>query len=763
MTTHSLESALPTPKPGSPRNAPINDAKRILLQHAPQIAAMQPDALWDDTTQSSVRAAIAALPRHGGNHHTNVGNAIAHVITYGRAAGLWHYTPWAVRVTMPLAESRVRVKDQPHLDRAIANRDRFLDRIPDLLECRERDVLLGALVFSSALNGGLMHAGFLTQIPSVEFHEYDGLQWAELTIGDPTRRVWRNPRRWFPDEVTRTLISRCDPGSPGIAAGTALAKFADWLLIPPYTVEELARAARLWWSTRLPSYLIEYATQPQLAPSVPLLVFKRILTGAPLTRSEARLINPSDAPEADDLDSTTLESRLSTPTPSRDAIQQRNAVKHLMRLLRKQDRRKTPTTQVIERRLQAWESQFGELGGWVWLLQQWVIETISASAGRRKQGLRRPGLVRYLDGFAMRWIAVFHDLPPAEVEDAADEAADRMAALADDLAKMTSASVARTGLARFLQFVRRRTGLDIAMGSEWDDVTTLSEASANLVTPEEFARLQIALRAKLPVDTLPGKRVQAMATLAYATGTRWELLHTLRFKDVFLTSNAQACGVMLRRPNAYVQGKTAPSGGVRLEHVMPLKERVMLRRYVTLSRRLARAEPGDFIFADPRTPHVPPGQELTRDLIQLTLREVTGDPTMRFHHLRHSSANLALIGVAWPRGEVPEVLEHLASFSAQAREITKGSYAELVTNRAHDDRSLLYFVSSVLGHATPSTTMRSYLHTVDAVMAAEVGRQLGLPRRTRAALRGVGAEAIRKMEYRARTRDKTKADAGGHS
>jgi len=753
MNKYSLDSAFGHAKPGSPRHAIARDTKRILEAHAPDVAAMAEGADWSVTTQDGVRSAISELPNRGGLRE-NVGNAISHVIAFGRKAGLWVHEPWPLRLPSPIAPDRMRAKDQKRLEQTDADRTKFLENIPQVLDSRDRAVLQGAMLFSSALVGGLMHQKLLLQLnASAQLQEYNGLRWIDFGLGGGQKReVWRNPRRWFPDELTVFLLAKLDGLPRTKGPETALMALAKCISIPAYGLEALACAARLWWSTRLPSYLIEYGTQLQLAPSVPAPTFKRILTNAPLKcpSKDERRSSASHGPQVIDATDDGSAARRRPPPSSKDGILQLEAVKRLLRLLRKHKRGKKLSPSKIQLRLVTWDRDFDHIGGWVWLLREWTDQTLRASKGRRRAGLNRGGLLRYLEGFALSWIATMDDLPPEAVEDRLDELDERLSALANELATLNSASIARTGLATFLGFVRNHGGPHIVLGSEWEDVLSCSEARANLFTPAEFLRLQQRLGETFASGSLPGMRVQVMAALAYTTGLRWELLHTLRYQDVLFMEGDEARGVVLRRSNTYVDGKTAPKGGVCLEHVMHLDDRCIMRRYIQEARRAAGASDNHFIFADPQTPHLPPSPALTRDLIQKNMREVTGDPTLRFHDLRHSAANLAMVSVAWPLDGASSALAWLADFSAQARGITQGSYAELVTGRTHTDRARLYFVADLLGHSTPTTTMRSYLHVVDAVFAEAICRRADLPRGVRAVIRGVSEGAIRKEEYRGR-------------
>src|SRR5690606_15497108 len=129
------------------------------------------------------------------------------------------------------------------------------------------------------------------------------------------------------------------------------------------------------------------------------------------------------------------------------------------------------------------------------------------------------------------------------------------------------------------------------------------------------------------------------------------------------------------------------------EHVMPIEHRTVVSKYISQMQSVSGANPDHFIFADPETPHIPSRELLTRDLIQQAMRTATRDPTLRFHHLRHSTANVALVSVMWPRSSQPiPALRVLEGLSARARGVTDSSYAELVTGRTHEDRSRLYAV-----------------------------------------------------------------------
>jgi len=746
-----LDEALPARRAGSPLRAPREEAKRILREHAPGVAAFEHGARWDNEVQGAVRRAIASLPGATPEYRARVAEDVAHAIAWGRDRGIWDHTPWVVPTRIAEMPGRLRAGDQPRIDRASAALTRLLDRLPDLMACTDPLVIQGAAVCSAALTGGLMRAEFLSQVLTRPVEHYDGLYWMDLELGKPTA-PWPSPRRWFVDTVTLALLKRGGRGCT--TPDVALAAFADWLLIKPYDTEALARDARAWWTVRLPPHFIEYAVRPDLAPSLPAWRFRRVLTDAPLPRAveaqvKGRLRTQDDPLQefGDDTGSILAD----VPPATRDRHRERESVRQLTAALRRREREPEPSFRVLEERLDAWRQEFVDVGGWPWLLHGWVTTTLVNSRGLKGRALRRPGLLRYMGGFARDFVHVLRDVPPELAADREEEVEERMEALALQIATLPSADVARRGLSQFLDYVHQVTGIRVDMGA-WENVAPPSQSVANLVTPGEFDRLLDALHSILPADTLPGLRARVMAQLAFATGMRWEMLHTLRAQNVFMDDDETLGIVVLRRRNAYLRGKTTPHGGVALEQVMPPAWLATFRRYFTWVKQLAGRKL-EYLFADPLTPHLPPGDDLTRTLIQSTLRQVTGDPGIRLHDLRHAAANAALVALYWPPHPVPTALKHLRPFSAQARGILPEgqSYLALVTKRSGDDRSALYAVADFLGHSTPATTMRSYLHAVDAIFAAHVGQHLVLPAHSEALLDGVGREAVRKRRYRKRT------------
>lgn len=138
------------------------------------------------------------------------------------------------------------------------------------------------------------------------------------------------------------------------------------------------------------------------------------------------------------------------------------------------------------------------------------------------------------------------------------------------------------------------------------------------------------------------------------------------------------------------------------------------------------------------------------DYIHESMRRVTKNPYIRFHHLRHSAAMNTLMLLCAPRLPNSErfILDHLyGNKEIQARiardhaavGVPDGSnpisqirnlkrrmgYARyFLLNDSRASPSELYVVSTLLGHSSPATTLYSYIHVIDILTGAFLHERL---------------------------------------
>jgi hypothetical protein len=163
---------------------------------------------------------------------------------------------------------------------------------------------------------------------------------------------------------------------------------------------------------------------------------------------------------------------------------------------------------------------------------------------------------------------------------------------------------------------------------------------------------------------------------------------------------------LLKSPNS--------ARNIPLEVFWPEHELIFLKEYIDQRKRNG-AVANSQLFPDKIV------LEKSFELVTLLLRKVTGDQSMRFHHLRHSFANWTWFLLNWryPKKLVDFIccLSH-PYFNLERKKL-------LLTRLGLPEgasRKKLFSLTLLLGHADISTTLASYLHTMDLFIYLEKNR-----------------------------------------
>jgi len=743
----------------------------LLTQYAPDILTLQPAATWSSKQQADLQAELSQLVDD--HDRRDVRNAIAHVIECGRLAGIWNHRPWPLRSIVQLAPSAVSRADINAIRRADHRREQFLQVLPMILNSGDEMLLTGALIVAAVDCSAVLQANLLEQLldRDLEFHAKSGLVWADLRLGS-IHKPWRNVRRWHLDALSQLLANkmvelRQDKKTGHVDVKKALGKLAKCLDIPTgeLTMTALIQSARAWWSLQVPSCLIDYAVRPAISMSLPATAWQRLLTGKPLCKSIAPLavreLERSDRAvlkEMSIIGDAREDDRISQ-TKS-DFFTQHAAIKALMKALRRPCQEKKLNSQRIGQRLKAWSEEYAHVEGWIPLFEKWVRSILL----ERKEGpfgrdisRRASGLLRYLVGFASRFLKYFWDYTIGTVNESIGDWARRMHYLRLDIAQLTSASVSKSALSQFLRFIEYYGAPRTEFGEDWRIVVSASEADANLFTPAEYIRLQawIKLQYQGVENTYPALRAQTLLVLAFRCGLRWEELSNLRLQDCVLADDLrQRCGSIWIRRNDFSDGKNSEFyRTLSIEHFLSFEERKLLATFYAMAVGLGGGErPGkDMLFADPGCLSLPPTKTETHDLIQRGMRIVSGDPSLVFHHLRHSAACFMFLRVMTDETEdrfpFPWLTgwEHVSSKAVLGAEC---NYVTALSGRGPSNASRLYLVSEMMGHLDPDTSLRSYIHFLDIVMQRHTTAIQDLPTDLLATLEGVKMASIKRRAYR---------------
>lgn len=132
--------------------------------------------------------------------------------------------------------------------------------------------------------------------------------------------------------------------------------------------------------------------------------------------------------------------------------------------------------------------------------------------------------------------------------------------------------------------------------------------------------------------------------------------------------------------------------------------------------------------------------------ITRALQLACGDPAMRFHHLRHSFANmtfLRLMAEEMPQLDVASWFgESAALWPALAGGGLRGRL--LVQKDLGSSRRMLYALSALCGHVDPRETLNSYLHVLDWCLGRHAWSDTAeLPLEAQAAIEGLALGSLR--------------------
>jgi len=161
---------------------------------------------------------------------------------------------------------------------------------------------------------------------------------------------------------------------------------------------------------------------------------------------------------------------------------------------------------------------------------------------------------------------------------------------------------------------------------------------ANLITPLEYRKAHSLIATSRSLTKLLRLQCQTLLLLGYRFGLRIGEALRLQPKDIQL-SRSEEFAIVLVRPNVF--GTTKSPAGVRQ---IPLRDRMEESEWTALQslledvRSRAERDPQVALFAEAGTPRQTVARTTAARVIHTALRQVTGDPSVRYHHLRHTYA-----------------------------------------------------------------------------------------------------------------------------
>jgi integrase len=242
---------------------------------------------------------------------------------------------------------------------------------------------------------------------------------------------------------------------------------------------------------------------------------------------------------------------------------------------------------------------------------------------------------------------------------------------------------------------------------------------ANIVSEQEYLQVFSALEVAESIP--PGQRIfaQMLLLLGYRCGLRRNEAHYLRPGDI--DRDQKAVLLNLRdTPERRLKTANAP----RRLNLTALLKPSELNTLIKFCDRRRNADPWERLFSDsgyddPDYCH--PDDLMLKDedlfaAIHRVMREMVGDRSMRFHHLRHSFATRTVLRLATEGCPVKGAVFEAMGRTPEAPDDLRAKLFETTKVRGID----LKAVANMLGHGSARMSLEHYIHSMDLVALAEI-------------------------------------------
>lgn len=262
-------------------------------------------------------------------------------------------------------------------------------------------------------------------------------------------------------------------------------------------------------------------------------------------------------------------------------------------------------------------------------------------------------------------------------------------------------------LRAFHNFLAIQLELDVP---DWSTIVGESqdEVDANIISMNEYERSVELILACESLNSLYRMQCAALIILGYKFGLRFGEALRLRAIDIQLDVNSNEVVVLVR---SSVLGGTKSEAGIRcVQPNFQVTKNEIYILHTLVQRALERFQEDRQValFFDSNDPRDTIHRVHAAKTIHTALRQVTGDETVRFHHLRHSYANGAFMARFRHSG---------SSFSTKlASGLFNGTRPNIQPTLP---QRRLRSIATSIGHARPETTLASYLHVVEHILANE--------------------------------------------
>ena len=241
----------------------------------------------------------------------------------------------------------------------------------------------------------------------------------------------------------------------------------------------------------------------------------------------------------------------------------------------------------------------------------------------------------------------------------------------------------------------------------------------NLVSFEEYRAILEEIRLRWPV-TQPRSRQQlalVLVILGFRCGLRREEARKIKIDDVLVGGIPE----LLIRCS---EDRTLKSDNALRRALLDIcvkPEELELIEQWWESRIGEQCQPGEFLFGG-ETEGLKVVPATIFDTINEIMRRVTGDPNITFHHLRHSFATWGFLRLMY---SVVRPLPGLLFVPSETRAWLEDGWTfrpERLYRHNRPTRKHAYLLARFMGHGSPATTIGSYIHCLDWLLASALAQ-----------------------------------------
>lgn len=718
-----------------PRKVRLHDAKLRLLDFLPPalVRGERDATLSREELERALEPFLSELPNQ---EYVSLVRFLARGLTIGRKKLGWKVAVPAALVSIPREPARFTplsfkgLIQLRRIEEVLVSTFTLSDLSPQLL--------LGRMLLSAIVYGGLLqNKWFVPMLTAVNnrVRARGSLVWLDM------ERVWQYPetsydassettriknneiiisRRWFADPLSRLLIIQW------------LKLRTDKKILPehlpnPYDLvkqflrhsgcqpDEIPRSINLlieMAGTRIgltvPPYIAAYAEGSINAVSVPAATWTRLCTRKPVPRehSNSDLLDDEDTPVKQ---SWRALAYAAAPVPPGE---QREILKKMRRLMAKRGASRHDNASLRKKLALLVETHRDDMCQLLHLLAVWMDYNLSPSKRNVPSSVDR-----YLGAIADAMLVVCGKDELLEW-DAVEFQARYEQAFAL-LAKQKE--FARATFGRFHRFLVTYYGASYLAPAFFAAKSGPAELSvdANLVSQEEFDIIKVAIGWNNPDRPRSASAAIIAAILGFRCGLRREEAQYLRLRDI---QGRHKPEIVLRATPRRSLKTPAATRRLPLHVLLTEEELTFLNEWL---HQFKNPDRNALLLGTRGNDLLPLPDQLLFRPIRIAMRQVTGDATLRFHHLRHSFATWLLLRLTGDPNTLhtsAPFCRHIEFSSVRIQELRRA-----LMGNEQMGRKGAYAVASLCGHADLDTMFNSYIHLCDWFLQRELSRPEGLP------------------------------------